>query len=64
MNMAESRNELMMCGWRQCEMYRNGWITYFRRFKAGTFCDPEYEYCTLFTNGRVAAGIIQPKRRR
>ncbi len=64
MNMAERRNELLMCGWQQQESHRNGWITYFQKVRFGTFCDPEYDYCTLFTNGRIAIGIIRPMKRR
>ena len=65
MNMSEARDNLLRCGWMQFESHRNGSITYCRKYRAAsTFSDPEYHYSTLFKNGRVARGIIRPKKRR
>ena len=65
MNMAEARDDLILCGWQHYETHRNGWITYCRKYReASTFNDPEWRYCTLFKNGRIARHIIRPKKRR
>ena len=65
MNMAEIKDELLLSGWQHYETHRNGWITYCRKYREGsTYYDPEWHFCTLFTNGRIAQHIIRPKKRR
>lgn len=62
MNQSETVSDILRCGWLkfQSDSY-NGWKFFFRRNLKTSYVGDrfEYDYLTVFKNGRTAEGIIE-----